>query len=96
MSAPILYWGKLPGSVDWQDGWVAYTYSNEEWGSFRATDPQGNEHRYQLPTDLTNPPLGLDTDLEVTNEYGVSTGFWVRARSADPYGTIMIGRRAGI
>jgi hypothetical protein len=96
MTAPVIYWGKLPGSVDWADGWVAYVYLNESWGSFHATDPEGYDHIFQLPTELTEFPYGLDADIEVTNEYGVPTGFWVRARSADPAGTVMIGRRAGI
>jgi hypothetical protein len=90
-----MQWGSLPGMVVFDDGWSAWTYIYEPWGVFRATDPQGMVHTYPMPFDLMNWSDALDVDMEVDDNQGERTGFWVRVHADDPSGTVRIGRLIG-
>ena len=90
-----MQWGKLPGSIDFDDGWIAYVYLNDEWGSFQAVDPTGQVRTYHFPFGMYGPPYVLDVDHEVVDGPRLSTGFWARIASVDPLGTVRVGRLIG-
>lgn len=83
------YWtgGKLPGRVEFADGWVAYTEPGAPWGCFLANAPDGHLYMFELPKEGS-----MVHTQQVRDDDGELTGFFVWAARTDPVGTVRIAR----
>lgn len=88
MSTEHWHAGKLPGRVEFPDGWVAHVEPGTPWGSFLAEGPDGRTYMFDLPKSGD-----MYTSKEIMDDEDQPTGFYVWIRQSDPYLTIRIGRQ---